>query len=57
VLITEFLKLPDINIIGQNPHRLVSFLLVSVTTQGVDHPLPAISHMRHHRAGTKLNVR
>ena len=57
VPVTEFLKLLGINLIGQNPQRLVSFLLVTVATQGVNHPLPAISHMHHRRAGLQLDVR
>jgi hypothetical protein len=45
VLVAELLKLFGINLLGQNPQRLVSLLQVTVTSQGVNHPLPAIRHM------------
>jgi hypothetical protein len=56
MLVAEFLKLLAINIVGQNPQRLVGFLLVPEVTQGVHYPLPAKPHM-HHRASLRLNVR
>jgi hypothetical protein len=48
VPVAEFLELPAINLLGQNPQRLVSLLLVTDATQGVNHPLPAVPHLHHH---------
>jgi hypothetical protein len=47
VLVAELLELPPVNLLRQNPQRLVSLPLVAEATQGVSHPLPAVRHMNH----------
>lgn len=53
MLIGEFQKLLAINVIGQIPQRLVSLLRKTQATQGINQPLSAIRHGRHH---TRLQV-
>ena len=43
----EFLKLLKVNVIGQDPQRLVSLLQVTHATQEMNQPLPAIPHLHH----------
>jgi hypothetical protein len=45
--ITERLKLLEWNVIGQIPQRIVCRLRVTKETQGVDQPLPAVTHPHH----------
>ena len=47
VLVAEFLKLLDINLIGQVMQRIVSGRGVTQAEQRVNHPLPAIRHGDH----------
>jgi hypothetical protein len=44
----EFQKLLAIDLIRQNPQRLISLLRKTQMTQGVNQPLSAVRH-RHHR--------
>ena len=53
VLVTELLKLLELNVIGKNPQRFVSCLWVANVTQDLYHPLPAIRHPHHH---SRLNL-
>jgi mRNA deadenylase 3'-5' endonuclease subunit Ccr4 len=47
VPVAEFLKLLELNLIGQNLQRLVSRPLVAQVAQSVNQPLPAIPHGHH----------
>jgi hypothetical protein len=47
MLVAEFLKLPEVNLIGQDTQRFVSRPRVTQATQRVNHPLPAIPHGYH----------
>jgi hypothetical protein len=48
MLIGEFQKLLAINVIGQIPQSVVSLLRKTQATQGINQPLSAVPHRRHH---------
>jgi hypothetical protein len=48
MMIGEFQKLRAIDLIRQNLQRLVSLLRKTQATQGINQPLSAVRHRRHH---------
>lgn len=56
MLVAEFLKLLEVNLIGQDTQRFVSRPRVTQATQSANHPLPATPHGYHQapRDGDRL---